>query len=86
VPAVPAHAGRALDTDGYVVVPTGLPSSILEAVVDDIWRHANARPGDPATWYQPRRIEEQRDELATLGPLGRRLLGLDEWAHAPGTP
>lgn len=53
VPAVPAAAGGALDTDGYVVVPTGLPSSILEAVVDDIWRHANASPGDPATWYQP---------------------------------
>jgi hypothetical protein len=43
----------ALDADGYIVVPTGLPASVLEAVVDDIWRHAGATPGDPATWYQP---------------------------------
>ena len=40
----------------------------------------DAFPGDP------RRIEEQRGQPAPLGPLGRRLLGLDEWAHAPGTP
>jgi Phytanoyl-CoA dioxygenase (PhyH) len=36
-----------------MVVPTGLPPAMLEAVVADIWRHANATPGDPATWYQP---------------------------------
>ena len=53
VPAVQAPAGSTLEADGYIVVPTGLPSSILEAVVDDIWRHANAAPGDPSTWYQP---------------------------------
>jgi len=53
VPAAPEPAGSALDTDGYIVVPTGLPPSILQAVVDDIWRHAGAAPGDPATWYQP---------------------------------
>ena len=53
MPAVPEPRGSALDADGYVVVPTGLPPSILEAVVDDIWRHAGATPGDPATWYQP---------------------------------
>jgi hypothetical protein len=53
VPAAPEGGGGALDADGYVVVPTGLPSSVLEAVVDDIWRHAGATPGDPATWYQP---------------------------------
>ena len=52
-PAVPKGRGSALDADGYIVVPTGLPPSILEAVVDDIWRHAGATPGDPATWYQP---------------------------------
>jgi hypothetical protein len=40
----------------------------------------NAFPGDP------RRIEEQRAQSASFGPLGRRLLGLDEWAPAPGTP
>jgi hypothetical protein len=40
----------------------------------------DAFPGDP------RRIEERRGEPASLGPLGRRLLGLDEWAPAPGTP
>jgi hypothetical protein len=34
---------------------------------------AGAFPGDP------RRIEEQRGEPASLSPLGRRLLGLDEW-------
>jgi hypothetical protein len=39
-----------------------------------------AFPGDP------RRTEEQRHEPASLRPLGRRLLGLDEWAPAPGTP
>ena len=44
---------RDLDRDGYVVVPAGLPSSVLEAVVDDIWRHAHASPADPGTWYQP---------------------------------
>ena len=32
---------------------TDLPPSILEAVVDDIWRHAGAAPDDPGTWYQP---------------------------------
>ena len=53
VPAVPEPSGSALDADGYIVVPTGVPPSILEAVVDDIWRHAGATPGDSATWYQP---------------------------------
>ena len=52
-PAGPEGCGSVLDADGYVVVPTGLPSPFLEAVVDDIWRHAGATPGDPATWYQP---------------------------------
>ena len=37
----------------------------------------DAFPGDP------RRIEEQRAEQASLSPLGRRLLGLDEWAGNP---
>ena len=37
VPAVPEPSGSVLDADGYIVVPTGLPPSILEAVVDDIW-------------------------------------------------
>ena len=53
VPAEQGPSGSALDADGYMVVPTGLPRSILQAVVDDIWRHAGATPGDPATWYQP---------------------------------
>jgi Phytanoyl-CoA dioxygenase (PhyH) len=53
VPAVREPSRSALDADGYIVVPTGLPPSILEAVVDDIWRHAGATPDDPATWYQP---------------------------------
>ena len=53
LPAVQEPGGSALDTDGYIVVPTGLPPSILQAVVDDIWRHAGAGPDDPATWYQP---------------------------------
>ena len=39
----------------------------------------DAFPGDP------RRIEQQRGQPASLSPLGRRLLGLDEWAQAPGT-
>jgi hypothetical protein len=51
-----AAARSALEADGYVVLPTGLPASILEAVVDDIWRHAGATPDDPATWYQPATI------------------------------
>ncbi len=51
-----AAARSALEADGYVVLPTGLPASILEAVVDDIWRHAGATPSDPATWYQPATI------------------------------
>ena len=53
VPALPEPGGSALEADGYIVVPTGLPRSILEAVVDDIWRHTGATPHDPATWYQP---------------------------------
>jgi hypothetical protein len=53
VPALPELSRSALDADGYIVVPTGLPPSALEAVVDDIWRHAGATPGDPARWYQP---------------------------------
>jgi hypothetical protein len=49
-PALPERS--ALDAHGYIVVPTGLPPSVLEAVVADIWRHVGATPGDPATWYQ----------------------------------
>ena len=52
-PAVSEGGGSVLDADGYIVVPTGLPSSVIEAVVDGIWRHAGATSGDPATWYQP---------------------------------
>ena len=52
-PVVPNETRSALAADGYVVVPTGLPAPLLEAVVADIWRHTGARPGDPATWYQP---------------------------------
>ncbi len=51
-----AAARSALEADGYIVLPTGLPASILEGVVDDIWRHAGATPDDPATWYQPATI------------------------------
>jgi hypothetical protein len=53
VPALPELGASALDADGYIVVSSGLPRSVLEAVVDDIWRHAGASPDDPATWYQP---------------------------------
>ena len=53
VPAEQGPGGSALDADGYLVVPTGLPRPFLQAVVDDIWSHAGATPGDPATWYQP---------------------------------
>jgi hypothetical protein len=53
VPALQEPSASALEADGYIVVPTGLPRSIIEAVVDDIWRHAGATPHDPATWYQP---------------------------------
>jgi hypothetical protein len=51
-----AAARSALEADGYVVLPTGLPASILGAVVDDIWLHSGATPHDPATWYQPATI------------------------------
>ena len=49
VEAVPELSASALDTDGYIVVSTGLPPSVLEAVVDDIWRHAGATPGQFAS-------------------------------------
>jgi hypothetical protein len=42
-----------LETDGYVVVPTGLPSAMLSAVIEDVWLHTGAKPDDPNTWYQP---------------------------------
>jgi hypothetical protein len=41
-PALREGSGSALDADGYIVVPTGLPSPVLEAVIDDIWRHAGS--------------------------------------------
>ena len=53
MPGAADRVREALDTDGYVVVPTALPAAMLEAVVDDICRHAGARLDDPATWYQP---------------------------------
>jgi hypothetical protein len=40
----------------------------------------DAFPGDP------RRIEEQRGEPASLSLLGRRLLGLDEWPQPQPRP
>jgi hypothetical protein len=44
---------KELEERGYLVVRTGLPDELLEAVAADIWRHVGASPGDPATWYQP---------------------------------
>jgi hypothetical protein len=45
-----------------------------------------APPDTPAFPGDPRRIEEQRREPASLGPLGQRLLGLGEWADVPAAP
>jgi hypothetical protein len=42
-----------LDADGYVVVSTGLPATMLEAVIGDIWRHTGADPATPDSWYRP---------------------------------
>jgi ectoine hydroxylase-related dioxygenase (phytanoyl-CoA dioxygenase family) len=44
---------KELEEKGYLVVRTGLPRTLLDAVAADIWRHVGARPDDPATWYQP---------------------------------
>ncbi|HXW80619.1 MAG TPA: phytanoyl-CoA dioxygenase family protein, partial [Acidimicrobiales bacterium] len=44
---------KELEEKGYLVVQTGLPSGLLDAVAADIWRHVGASPGDAATWYQP---------------------------------
>ena len=42
-----------IEENGYVVVPGVVPSSLLDAVVDDIWRHVGADRNDRESWYQP---------------------------------
>ncbi len=43
----------AVERDGYVVVPNVVPPEELAAVVEDIWQHTGARPGDRESWYKP---------------------------------
>jgi Phytanoyl-CoA dioxygenase (PhyH) len=43
---------KEIDENGYLVVRTGLPDALVEAVASDIWRHVGASPDDPASWYQ----------------------------------
>ncbi len=43
---------KELDERGYLVVRTGLPGALVEAVAADIWQHVGASPGDPTTWYR----------------------------------
>ena len=42
-----------IEEKGYVVVSDAVPPSLLEAVVDDIWRHVGAVPTDRESWYKP---------------------------------
>jgi len=43
---------KEIEESGYVVVRTGVPEALVEAVARDVWRHVGASPDDPATWYQ----------------------------------
>lgn len=52
VQAEQAAAWRAsLDSDGYVVIPTGVPPAALHAVIEDIWRYTGSTPDDVDSWY-----------------------------------
>jgi len=42
-----------IETEGYVVVPNAVPRDLLDAVVDDIWRHVGADRDDRESWYKP---------------------------------
>jgi ectoine hydroxylase-related dioxygenase (phytanoyl-CoA dioxygenase family) len=43
---------KQLDEQGYLVIRTGLPDALVEAVAADIWQHTGASPHDPASWYR----------------------------------
>jgi hypothetical protein len=57
--------------------PAGEPRESLRRARIKSWSASTAPDGD-AFPGDPRRIEEQRGQPASLSPLGRRLLGLDE--------
>ena len=42
-----------IERDGYVIVPNAVPGELLDAVVDDVWRHVGADRGDRESWYKP---------------------------------
>ncbi len=42
-----------IEQNGYVIVPGVVPAENLRAVVDDIWSHVGADPGDRESWYKP---------------------------------
>lgn len=50
--AVVSSLRTRLDHDGYVIVPDVVPAELIAAVVEDIWQHTGARPGDRASWYK----------------------------------
>lgn len=42
-----------IEKNGYVVVPGVVPKGLLDAVVEDVWRHVGADPNDRESWYKP---------------------------------
>ncbi|HLZ08244.1 MAG TPA: phytanoyl-CoA dioxygenase family protein [Chloroflexota bacterium] len=42
-----------IEEQGYVVVPDAVPKALLDAVVDDIWRHVGADRNELESWYKP---------------------------------
>jgi ectoine hydroxylase-related dioxygenase (phytanoyl-CoA dioxygenase family) len=37
---------------GYVIVQNAVPAQNLQATIEDIWRHTDANPKDPDSWYR----------------------------------
>jgi ectoine hydroxylase-related dioxygenase (phytanoyl-CoA dioxygenase family) len=42
-----------IEKNGYAVVFDAVPAKLLDAVVNDIWRHVGADPTERESWYKP---------------------------------
>lgn len=57
-------------TNGYLVIPSVVPTELCDRAAEALWRFLDADPDDPSTWYElPYSTPEARTRRARAGML-----------------